>query len=37
MLGALSAGTSSLSISSGYAEVIYVRPRALSLSATYSF
>lgn len=31
------AGTSSLSTSSGYAEVIYARPRALSLSATYSF
>ena len=31
------AGTSSLSTSSGYAEVIHARPRALSLSATYSF
>jgi iron complex outermembrane receptor protein len=31
------AGTSSLSTSSGYAEVIYARPRALSLSATYNF
>ncbi len=31
------AGTSSLSTSSGYAEVIYARPRTLSLSASYNF
>lgn len=31
------AGTSSLSTSSGYAEVIYARPRTLSLTASYRF
>ena len=31
------AGTSSLSTSSGYAEIIYARPRMLSLGATYRF
>ncbi len=31
------AGTSSLSTSSGYAEILYARPRTLSLSATYRF
>jgi iron complex outermembrane receptor protein len=31
------AGTSSLSTSSGYAEVVYARPRTLSLSASYRF
>ena len=31
------AGTSSLSTSSGYAEVIYARPRTLSLTASYKF
>jgi iron complex outermembrane receptor protein len=31
------AGTSSLTTSSGYAEVIYARPRTLSLTATYGF
>jgi iron complex outermembrane receptor protein len=31
------AGTSSLSTSSGYAEVIYARPRTLSLTASYNF
>jgi iron complex outermembrane receptor protein len=31
------AGTSSLSTSSGYAEIIYARPRTLSLSASYNF
>jgi iron complex outermembrane receptor protein len=31
------AGTSSLGTSSGYAEVIYARPRTLSLTASYNF
>jgi iron complex outermembrane receptor protein len=31
------AGTSSLSTSSGYAEIIYARPRTLSLTASYNF
>lgn len=31
------AGTSSLSTSSGYAEIIYARPRTVSLTATYDF
>ena len=31
------AGTSSLSTSSGYAEILYARPRTLSLSASYRF
>ena len=31
------AGTSSLTTASGYAEVIYARPRSLSLSASYKF
>jgi iron complex outermembrane receptor protein len=31
------AGTSSLTTSSGYAEIIYARPRTLSLTATYGF
>jgi len=31
------AGTSSMTTASGYAEIIYARPRSLSLSATYSF
>jgi iron complex outermembrane receptor protein len=31
------AGTSSLSTSSGYAEIVYARPRALSLTASYGF
>jgi iron complex outermembrane receptor protein len=31
------AGTSSLTTSSGYAEVIYARPRAFSLTASYKF
>jgi iron complex outermembrane recepter protein len=31
------AGTSSLTTSSGYAEVIYARPRTISLTATYGF
>jgi len=31
------AGTSSLTTSSGYAEVIYARPRTLSLTASYRF
>jgi iron complex outermembrane recepter protein len=31
------AGTSSLTTSSGYSEIVYGRPRALSLTATYSF
>ena len=31
------AGTSSLTTASGYAEIIYARPRSFSLSATWSF
>jgi iron complex outermembrane receptor protein len=31
------AGTSSLTTASGYAEIIYARPRTLSLSATLKF
>ena len=31
------AGTSSLSTSSGYAEILYARPRTLSLTASYRF
>jgi len=31
------AGTSSLSTSSGYAEIVYARPRSLSLTASYNF
>jgi iron complex outermembrane receptor protein len=31
------AGTSSLTTASGYAEIIYARPRSLSLIATYNF
>jgi iron complex outermembrane receptor protein len=31
------AGTSSLTTSSGYAEVVYARPRTLSLTAAYNF
>jgi iron complex outermembrane receptor protein len=31
------AGTSSLTTSSGYAEVIYARPRTISLTAAYNF
>lgn len=31
------AGTSSLTTSSGYAEIVYARPRTLSLTATYGF
>jgi iron complex outermembrane receptor protein len=31
------AGTSSLSTSSGYAEIIYARPRTVSLTASYHF
>ena len=31
------AGTSSLTTASGYAEVIYARPRTVSLSSTYRF
>ncbi|MFO7325380.1 MAG: TonB-dependent receptor [Pseudomonadota bacterium] len=31
------AGTSSLTTSSGYAEIIYARPRSLSLTASYRF
>ena len=31
------AGTSSLTTASGYAEIIYARPRSVSLSATWSF
>jgi hypothetical protein len=31
------AGTSSLGTSSGYAEVVYARPRTFSLTATYGF
>ena len=31
------AGTSSLTTASGYAEIIYARPRTLALSATFNF
>jgi len=31
------AGTSSLTTASGYAEIIYARPRTFSVSATWSF
>jgi iron complex outermembrane receptor protein len=31
------AGTSSLTTASGYAEIIYARPRNFTLSATWSF
>jgi iron complex outermembrane receptor protein len=31
------AGTSSMTTASGYAEIIYARPRSLAVSATYSF
>ena len=31
------AGTSSVTTASGYAEIIYARPRSFSLSATRSF
>jgi iron complex outermembrane receptor protein len=31
------AGTSSLTTASGYAEIVYARPRSLALSATRSF